>query len=108
MLVRDGWNTPMGRVKFDIELSEEDLPRIFADAKIDVSRVSELGENAVFSLLYAEAKILSLAAQVREPTLRAEGAQAEEARVGGLREQIAGYKTERDKVLAPFRPPSSD
>jgi hypothetical protein len=94
----------MGRVKFDIELSEEDLPRMFTDAGIDVSRVTELGENAVFSLLYSEAKILSLAAQVREPALRAESAQGEEARVNGLREQIKGYKAERDKVLASFRP----
>lgn len=103
MLVRDGWNTHMGRVKFDIELGEEDLPRIFGDAGIDGSRIDELGENAVFSLLYAEAKILSLAAQVREPSLRLPAVHEEEQRCNGLRGQIAGYKAERDKVLAPLR-----
>jgi hypothetical protein len=55
MQVRTGWNTEMGRKKFDVTLEESDLGRMLLDNGIPTAWQGKLKPAEVFQLMYLEA-----------------------------------------------------
>jgi hypothetical protein len=93
--IRYGWNTPLGRVKFDVEVDEADLPRILIECGVDVSHAATMSAKDVYRVLYCEALMFSAAAQARQEPESTEA----------LRQEIAERRAERDRVLQPYKPP---
>jgi hypothetical protein len=56
MEVREGWNTPMGRKKFDVTFEEADLRRILIENGIPAEHAPDLPANLVFQLLECSAR----------------------------------------------------
>lgn len=92
--VRYGWNTPMGRVKFDVEVDEADLPRILIECGVDVSAAAAMRAQDVYTVLYCEALIFSAAAQMRQ----------EPENTQTLLQEIRDRRLERERALQRYRP----
>lgn len=94
MKVRYGFNTSMGRLKFDVEVDEADLPRILIECGVDVSAASTMSAREVYTVLYCQSLIFSAAAQIR----------VEPENAAALRQEISDRRAERDRTLAPYKP----
>lgn len=55
MQVRTGWNTEMGRKKFDVTMEETDLARMLSDNGIPTAWAGKLRPAEVFQVMYLEA-----------------------------------------------------
>lgn len=84
----------MGRVKFDVEVDETDLPRILTECGVDVSHAATMSATDVYTVFYCEALIFSAAAQARQ----------EPENIVALKQEIADRRAQRDRVLQPYKP----
>ncbi len=64
MEVRSGWNTEMGRKKFDVTIQEPDLWRMLAANGIPPDRASDLTSGEAFQVMWLEAEIVAKATLV--------------------------------------------
>lgn len=81
MEVRVGWNTEMGRTKFDVTVDETDLKRLLLEEGIDADPAA-LTTAEAFKLLEGEARRYSIFASVEYAVVPREQAvpQLEEAK----------------------------
>jgi hypothetical protein len=89
----------MGKRKFDVQVEEADLPRILVECGIDPGKAELMSAATVYKVLYAEALMFSIAAQMVEVTLREPDAVAEQRRLAALQAEFVGHKTNRDTAL---------
>jgi hypothetical protein len=69
MEVRDGWNTEMGRLKFDVTVDESDLARLLIEYGMEPGDRARLTTIESFQLLSAEAQYLSAGAAIQRGIL---------------------------------------
>jgi hypothetical protein len=98
MEVRQGWNTAMGRNKFDVTIEEADIARIFIEHDLPPERSSEVPAKLVFQVMEHTASLYAGAVHVRFYTAEGQHDQAQAC----VRE-IAEVKAKRDSILAEIR-----
>jgi hypothetical protein len=101
MLLRNGWNTSMGRQKFDVEVSETDLVRILHEAGVEdaAGTVLTMPTRDVFLILQCEAEIWATMGLRRLAPDTAEDA--------ARKEIITSARTTQKGVLARYLPPKA-
>ncbi len=91
-----GWNTEMGRTKFDVTVDEGDLNRLLVEEGIDHAAMLTIGE--AFKLLEGEARRCSIFASVEYAVVPKEQAvpqiqevqRLQAARIAAIKKRLAG------------------
>lgn len=98
-MVRAGWNTELGRVKWDCELGEVDLQRFLLENGL--SPDAQLTESEAFWILYFSAEIYSDVTKAR--LYKDAGGQENENRAMAVLSHAQALKAERDTWLEKVR-----
>lgn len=98
-MVRAGWNTELGRIKWDCEQHETDLRRCLLENELDPD--TQLTQSEAFWILHFSAELFS---DVTKARLYQEGGGADnENRAMAILAHAQAQKAERDKWLAKVR-----